>query len=106
MATQPGIIFDMDGVIVHSNPAHKKAIQQFCTKHQQEVSEDFLQNRLYGRTNKEWIPELMGELTDQELKKLADEKEQLFRDLFAPKENTVKGIHAFLDQVKDNNIPT
>lgn len=105
MTDKPGIIFDMDGVIVHSNPAHKKAIQQFCKKHDQNVSTEFLENRLYGRTNAEWIPELFGEMSYERLQILADEKEQMFRDSFTPENNIVEGILEFLDILKSNNIP-
>lgn len=101
----PGVIFDMDGVIVHSNPAHKKAIQAFCKIHNQDVSQSFLENRLYGRTNKEWIPELFGDISAERLKKLANQKEQMFRDNFMPKDNIVEGIHKFLEILRGNNIP-
>ena len=105
MSNTPSVIFDMDGVIVHSNPTHKKAIQIFCEKHDQNVSQTFLENRVYGRTNAEWIPELFGEISDVQLKKLADEKEQIFRDMFSPKEHIVDGLHEFLDRLKENNVP-
>lgn len=105
MPNTPGVIFDMDGVIVHSNPAHKEAIQIFCKKHNQDVSQSFLENKLYGRTNKEWIPELFGEINPDKLKKLADEKEQLFRDMFIPEDNIVEGIHEFLKTLQANGIP-
>lgn len=105
MSSTFAVIFDMDGVIVHSNPAHKKAIQLFCERHDKDVTEDFLVNKLYGRTNKEWIPEIMGDISQERLKELADEKEQQFRDLFKPKENIVDGIHAFLEQLRDSGIP-
>lgn len=105
MSDTPGVIFDMDGVIVHSNPAHKEAIQNFCEKYSQDVSQDFLENRLYGRTNKEWIPELFGEISNDRLKKLADEKEQMFRDMFTPEDHIVEGIHEFLEKLKDSDIP-
>lgn len=105
MSNQPGVIFDMDGVIVHSNPAHKKAIQVFCDKFDMDVSDTFLENKVYGRTNKEWIPEVFGDISPEQLKKFADEKEQLFRDMFAPEKNIVPGIHAFLEQLKKLGLP-
>lgn len=105
MASNKGFIFDMDGVIVHSNPAHKKAIQVFCKKYNREVSDELLENKVYGRTNKEWIPEVFGEVSPEELKKLADEKEQLFRNIFAPEENVVPGIPHFLEQLKGLGVP-
>lgn len=99
-----GVLFDMDGVIVHSNPAHKEAIQKFCKKYNQKVSQDFLENRLYGRTNKEWIPELFGDISKERLRSLADEKEQMFRDMFIPEKHIVEGIIPFLDHLKEKEI--
>lgn len=101
-----GVLFDMDGVIVDSNPAHKKAIQLFCKKHNRDVSEGFLENRLYGRTNKEWIPELFGSLSDERLKTLADKKEQMFRDMFVPENHVVSGIIPFLQHLEENRVKT
>lgn len=105
MPVIPGVIFDMDGVIVHSNPAHKEAIQLFCKKYDQDLSESFLENRLYGRTNKEWIPELFGDISPEKLKKLADEKEQMFRDMFTPEDHILEGFLDFIDRLKKKNIP-
>lgn len=105
MSDSIGVVFDMDGVIVHSNPTHKKAIQVFCEKYEQDVSDEFLENRVYGRTNKEWIPEVFGDISSEELKTLADEKEQLFRDIFTPEDHIVAGIHEFLEQLSQRNIP-
>jgi beta-phosphoglucomutase-like phosphatase (HAD superfamily) len=33
------VIFDMDGVIVDSNPAHKIALNEFCTRYGFDLSE-------------------------------------------------------------------
>jgi beta-phosphoglucomutase family hydrolase len=105
MPETPAIIFDMDGVIVHSNPAHKIAIQQFCKDHDQEVSQSFMENRLYGRTNAEWIPELFGELEPDRLKELANEKEQMFRDMFVPEDHVVDGVIEFINALNQQHIP-
>lgn len=104
MSDSIGVVFDMDGVIVHSNPTHKKAIHKFCEEYEQNVTEEFLEKRVYGRTNKEWIPEVFGDIGTNEIKKLADEKEQLFRDLFAPEDHIVAGLYDFLDELKSQNI--
>lgn len=105
MSQLPGVIFDMDGVIVHSNPTHKAAIQKLCSNHNQEVSKSFIENQLFGRTNEEWIPDLFGHINKDKLKELADEKEQLFRNNFKPENHIVQGIYEFLETLKENNIP-
>ena len=60
------IIFDMDGVIVDSNPFHFKALDVFFQKYNFHPSEEALNNHIYGRANKDWIPYLFGNISEQE----------------------------------------
>jgi beta-phosphoglucomutase len=105
MNVQFGLVFDMDGVIVNSNPVHKEVIKLFCEKHERAVSDDFLKQRVYGRTNKEWIPEVFGRLPDAEVEQYANEKEQMFRDMFDPQEAEVPGLTQFLKNLNREQIP-
>jgi HAD superfamily hydrolase (TIGR01509 family) len=98
------VIFDMDGVIVHSNPIHKTTINEFCTKYGLEVSDQELREKVYGRTNQDWIPAVFGDISQKKIDELADEKEQMFRDVFDPKEHKVPGIIDFLKLLKANDI--
>lgn len=100
-----GAIFDMDGVIVHSNPAHEQTIKEFCRKHDRKVTDEFLRNHIFGRTNKEWIPELFGDITGDTLSAYADEKEAMFRDRFNPSSAKIEGIDSFLEQLREKLIP-
>jgi HAD superfamily hydrolase (TIGR01509 family) len=104
MSKIEAVIFDMDGVIVHSNPTHKKVIRDFCGKHGIEVSEEKFREKIYGRTNKDWVPAVFGPLSDEQIQEYTDEKEQIFRDVFDPKENVVRGVFEFLDLLKHNGI--
>lgn len=100
------LLFDMDGVIVDTNPAHKKAILQFCDKYNKRLSDEELAKYIWGRTNKEWIRHLFGEDTsDAQLKIYADEKELLFRNIYEPDVKLLDGLRSFLDLLKHNNIP-
>jgi len=99
------VIFDMDGVIVDTNPFHKETINQFCEKYGFRLSEEELRNKIYGRTNREWITNLFGTLTEEQLQAYAFEKEQLFRDVYAKNIKPIKGLLSFLDLLEQNNIP-
>lgn len=76
------ILFDMDGVIVDSNPTHTIALKQFCLKHGYNLTDQQLREKIYGRANKDWIPNLFGEIPEKLRQEYADEKEALFREIY------------------------
>ncbi len=93
-------VFDMDGVIIHSNPYHKIALHQFCEKYGYHLTEDQLRNKIYGRTNKQWITNLFErELKPEELHFYAEEKEGLFRDLIEKDIKSLDGLEGFLEKM-------
>ena len=98
-------VFDMDGVIVDTNPYHKIALRQFAEKYGYHLDEEGLVKKIYGRTNKEWIPNLFGRtLTPEELHFYGEEKEQMFRDIYKKDIKPLKGLKEFLDQMDELNI--
>lgn len=98
-------IFDMDGVIIDSNPYHKISLRQFCEKYGFHLTDEELINRIYGRTNKEWIANLFGALSKEELTRYGEEKESLFREVFKNDIRALTGLPEFLKSLKQNNIP-
>lgn len=105
MALSLAIIFDMDGVIVDSNPFHKIALQQFAQQHGYELTEQLLKEKVYGRTNKQWILNLFGEIPEETIKQYAHEKEAMYRELYKKDIAPVKGLVKFLELLEKNNIP-
>lgn len=102
---QIAFIFDMDGVIVDSNPFHKISLKQFCKKYGQDLSEEQLKEKIYGRTNKDWLVNVFGNLDAKQLKQYAEEKEQLFRDLYQNDVKPLDGLIDFLQQLDKHKIP-
>lgn len=99
------VIFDMDGVIVDTNPHHKIAIQQFCADHGIQLNELTFQHKIYGRTNRDWITNVFGEITVEQREAYAREKEALFRKIYEPDIKPVHGLIEFLDLLVANRIP-
>lgn len=97
-------IFDMDGVLVDSNPTHKIALKQFCRAHGYELSEQQLREKIYGRTNRDWLLNLFGDLSEEKIRQYADEKEALFRQLYHDIE-PVAGLITFLKKLDKGGIP-
>ncbi len=98
-------LFDMDGVIIDSNPFHKIALKQFCKKYGQDLSEDQLKEKIYGRTNKDWIVNVFGNVDADTLRMYAEEKEALFRELYANDIKLVDGLLDFLKALDSQKIP-
>jgi HAD superfamily hydrolase (TIGR01509 family) len=99
-----GFIFDMDGVLVDSNPVHKIALKQFCKQLGYDLTEEQLREKIYGRTNRDWLLNLMGNLDDDTIKKYAYQKESLFRSLYHDVK-PLDGLTGFLDKIKKHQIP-
>lgn len=101
---QVAFLFDMDGVIVDSNPFHKIALKQFCKKYGHDLDETQLLEKIYGRTNKDWLKNVFGELDPATMKKYADEKELLFRELYKNDIQPVDGLLNFLDRLNELKV--
>jgi beta-phosphoglucomutase len=98
-------IFDMDGVIIHSNPAHKIALHQFCEKYGYHLTEEQLRNKIYGRTNKQWITNLFErDIPPAEMHQLAEEKEGIFRELYKNDIKALDGLESFLKLMDEQKI--
>jgi HAD superfamily hydrolase (TIGR01509 family) len=106
-ATMPSFafVFDMDGVIADSNPYHEIALRQFSERHGYQLTEDDLRTKIFGRTNKDWIPRLFGTPDPEEITRYATEKEALYRELYAPHITPVDGLIGFLQKLKALGIP-
>ena len=105
MHSKPAFIFDMDGVIVDSNPAHKIALKQFCKKYGKDLSEEELREKIYGRRNQDWLVKIFGPMENDRLRSFADEKEELFREIYANDIEPVPGLPDFLRRLEDESLP-
>ncbi|HVY95064.1 MAG TPA: beta-phosphoglucomutase family hydrolase [Bryobacteraceae bacterium] len=94
------LIFDMDGVIVDSNPLHRESWAEYNRRHGVETTED-MQQRMYGKRNDMIVRDFLGaNLTDEEVFAHGAAKEALYREMLAPRlmETLVPGLHAFLER--------
>jgi beta-phosphoglucomutase len=69
---QPGyetraVVFDMDGVLIDSHPAHRAAWKEFLHSQNIDFSEADLNFILEGRTRSEILRHFLGELSEAEI---------------------------------------
>lgn len=98
-------LFDMDGVIVDSNPYHKIALIQFCKEHGYDLSEQQLREKIYGRTNRDWILNIFGNIGDEKIRQYTEEKEALYRKLYDKDVKPVDGLISFLEKTEKAGVP-
>jgi HAD superfamily hydrolase (TIGR01509 family) len=101
------VIFDMDGVICHTNPYHSEAFRVFFGKRGLEPTEEEFEKHMYGKSNKYIFSHFLGrEFIGQEFTDLENEKEGLFREIYASKVATLPRFSAFLHELKKEDFRT
>ena len=98
LARDLALILDMDGVIIHSNPLHRIAWEQYSRRFGIETDEAMHQ-RMYGRRNDDIVRDFFGpQLTPEQVHEHGAAKERLYRELMGPvvKESLVPGVVEFL----------
>lgn len=99
-----GFIFDMDGTLVDNMRFHMRAWTAMLAENGIENDgRDFLVNTA-GKTNREIIPQFFPNVSDADLKRLGDRKEELYRALFKPELRAIAGAVAFLEESKKLGI--
>ncbi len=96
-------IFDMDGVIVDSNPLHRESWTEYNRRHGLATTEEMHQ-RMYGKRNDVIVRDFFGaNLTDAEVFAHGAAKEKLYREMLGPRlaETLVPGLRDFLERHPD-----
>jgi beta-phosphoglucomutase len=96
----PGLalIFDMDGVIVDSNPVHREAWVAYNRRFGLETTES-MHEFMYGRRNDEIVRGFYGDaLSGEEVARRGAEKERLYREMIGGRVDEIlaPGLRPFL----------
>src|ERR1019366_1530957 len=97
------LIFDMDGVIVNSNPIHRQAWELYNRRFGIETTEEMHQG-MYGKRNDQIVRDYLGaHLSDAEVFEHGAAKERLYRELAGPglASSLVPGVREFLARHRD-----
>jgi beta-phosphoglucomutase-like phosphatase (HAD superfamily) len=99
------LIFDMDGTMIDSMPAHKTSWIEFARRHSIEMDVPEMMRRTTGRTGTECMGELFGRMMKfEEALPLVHQKEQIYRELYAPIFSEVAGFKAFMDMALQQSL--
>ncbi|WP_111630509.1 HAD family hydrolase [Larkinella arboricola] len=101
-------IFDMDGVIVDTNPHHRLAWRRYFERYGKALTDEDFVRYVSGKHNDDILRHLFADrsLSPDEARQLAAEKETLFRDLYRPDMTPVAGLPEFLQKLRKAGIRT
>lgn len=98
------VVFDMDGVIVNSHPAHRFAWREFLRTLKKEVTEKELDFIMDGRKRKDILFHFLGPLTDEQLQEYGNLKDEFFWQA-QPGVAPIPGAFEFIDCIRRAGIP-
>lgn len=100
-----GAIFDMDGVLVNNTPVHIRAFEIFCDRYGVRDWKAKLGNA-YGMGNDGIMRLILPEelIRTKGLAALADEKEAIYREIYAPEIVPTPGLTELLGQLHEAGV--
>lgn len=99
-------LFDMDGVLVDNHRFHADSWQQFAKRYNRTITPDQYAQFINGRVAADSLPYVMQRaLLADELHMLTEEKEAIYRDLYAPTLTPTIGLVDFLNELKTHAVP-
>lgn len=105
--TAKAAIFDMDGTMIRNMAYHKKAWQEYLKRHDIHLSEDEFRSKISGKKNDQIFELVFGrKLSDSEIRRYSDEKEAIYRALYAPYIVEVEGLTNLINALHEKNIRT
>lgn len=90
-------LFDMDGTLVDNSPVHVRAFEIFCARYGVEHWREKLAGA-FGMGNDDIMRRVMPEaiIRERGLAALAEEKEAIYREIYAPEIRPVEGLAELL----------
>lgn len=93
-------IFDMDGTLVDNMHVHTEAWAQLLGENGVEMDRHKFLVATAGKTNREILPTVFGDISDDRITELAVRKETIYREMFLPHRKPVDGLVEFLSEAK------
>jgi beta-phosphoglucomutase len=100
------VIFDMDGVLVNSNPYHLEKWVEFLDHRKISYKKEELPELILGKRNDTAFEYFLGpHLTPEESHRLSEEIEETFRKVFKPHAKPLPGLDALIRECHATGIP-
>lgn len=105
MNKEIAVIFDMDGVICHTNPYHSLAFRDFFALRNMAPTEAEFAQHMFGKSNSYIFSHFFNRpVSGTELLTLEEEKEGLFRKIYKDHIEPIAGILEFISDLERHGV--
>ena len=94
----------MDGTLVDNMHVHTAAWGKMLAENGVEMNAHYFLVKTAGKTNREILPTIFGDISDERILELAHRKESLYQELFLPHRKAVHGAIEFLETAQSLGI--
>jgi len=99
------VVFDMDGVLVDTNPFHVRKWEALLREHGIAFDRDALPKQVLGPGNDPTLRHFFGDrITADDRLRLSEELEAKFRGAFAPYAKPFPGVERLIDECHENGV--
>jgi HAD superfamily hydrolase (TIGR01509 family) len=98
------VVFDMDGVVIDSHPAHRQAWHGFLRTLDRDVCDHELDYILDGRKREDILRHFLGELSAEQLHRYGRQKDAFFRKQLC-QVKPMPGLVDFLGELRERQVP-
>ena len=98
------VIFDMDGVVIDSHPAHREAWHSFLRTLDRDVCDRELDYILDGRKREDILRHFLGDLSPAEVNRYGKQKDAFFRKQIC-QVRPMPGFVEFVAQLRRRQVP-
>jgi beta-phosphoglucomutase len=100
------VIFDLDGTLIDNNAYHIEAFKAFYNKIGKPFTLEEYKEHINGRVNREIFNYVFNTtLSPEKVEEYTNEKEGLYRELYAEHIKPITGLLDFLNELEQANMP-
>jgi len=100
-----GVIFDVDGTMVDNAEYHQTAWVELGARYNKTITTEFYREHIHAHTNDSIVRTLFGDVSSEQIARIGNEKEIIYRESFRPVIKEIVGLTDLLQALRAEDVP-